>query len=238
MQNSTFGILNSMEPLGTFPNLIDQVHLRLVDAIADGTLAPGERLTQEQLAERLGVSRQPISHALQFLKRQGLVVEHGKRGLSVAPVDAVGIRDLYQVRAALDGLAARLAAERIAADRAPAREVDDLRAQFAAGGALDAEASVHDWIAVDVGFHSSIYALSGNPVVTETVAGLWPHFKRCMGVALVSRERRKSVWAEHTIIIEQILAGSPQGALSAAVLHTEKAGTNLYAELRKVTEGA
>ena len=236
-QDSAFGI-QPIEPLSTLPNLIEQVHLRLVDAIAEGTLAPGERLTQEQLADRLGVSRQPISHALQLLKRQGLVVEHGKRGLSVAPVDAIGIRDLYQVRAALDGLAPRLAAERIAASRAPKSAIDDFRAAFAAGSVLAADAGVHEWIEVDVAFHSSIYALSGNPVITETVAELWPHFKRCMGVALVSRERRKSVWEEHAMILEQILAGNPTGAMSAAVLHTEKAGTALYAELRKANDAA
>jgi len=50
----------------------------------------------------LGVSRQPVSHALQILKRRGLLIEHGRRGLMVAPVDAGRIRDLYQVREALE----------------------------------------------------------------------------------------------------------------------------------------
>lgn len=227
-----------MKPLTTAPNLIEQVHLRLVDAIADGTLAPGERLTQEDVAERLSVSRQPVSHALQLLKRQGLMVEQGKRGLSVAPIDPERIRDLYQVRAALDGLASRLAAGRVEAGAASGRETDAVRSAFAAGRALGNEASVHEWIEADVGFHSSIYALSGNPVINETVAGLWPHFKRSMGVALVSRERRKAVWEEHAAILEHILAGSPAAALSAAVLHVEKAGTALYAELRKATDAA
>ena len=225
-----------MEPVSTSPNLIEQVHLRLVDAIADGTLAPGERLTQEQLAERLGVSRQPISHALQLLKRQGLVVEQGRRGLVVAPVDATGIRDLYQVRAALEGLAARLAAERIAANRAPKDAVDNLRARYEAGRTLATDAAIHDWIEVDAGFHSSIYALSGNPVIAETVAELWPHVARTMGVALTSRERRKSVWDEHRMIVDQILAGSPTAAMSAAVLHIEKAGMTLYGELSKASD--
>jgi DNA-binding GntR family transcriptional regulator len=227
-----------IEPVSAAPNLIEQVHLRLVDAIADGTLAPGERLTQEQLADRLGVSRQPISHALQLLKRQGLVVEQGKRGLVVAPVDAAGIRDLYQVRAALEGLAARLAAERVSANRAPESAIKDLRAAYAAGSALAADSTVHEWIEVDVGFHSAIYVLSGNPVISETVAELWPHFKRTMGVALASRERRKSVWEEHTMIFDQILAGNSTAAMSAGVLHIEKAGTSLYAELRKTTDTA
>ena len=60
-----------MEPLSLPPLLIDRVYLRLVDAIADGTLAPGVRFTQDELAQRLSVSRQPVSHALQLLRRQG-----------------------------------------------------------------------------------------------------------------------------------------------------------------------
>src|SRR5258706_13735375 len=104
-----------MEPLTPAPNLIGRVYTRLVDAIADGSLAPNERLTQADIADRLFVSRQPVSHALQLLKRQGLVVEQGKRGLAIAPVEPDTIRDLYQVRAALDGLEGELAAEPVTA---------------------------------------------------------------------------------------------------------------------------
>src|SRR5258707_14749877 len=120
-----------MDPLTVAPNLIERVHLSLVDAIADGSLAPNERLTQEEIAQRLSVSRQPVSHALQLLKRQGLVVEQGKRGLTVAPVEPHWIRSLYQVRAALDGLAARLSAERISAGAAAALGIAAPPARFA-----------------------------------------------------------------------------------------------------------
>src|SRR4030095_6008908 len=102
----------SLLPLSTVPALIDQVHDRLLAAIVDGTLAPGQRLTQESVAEMLGVSRQPVSHALQVLKRRGLLIESGKRGLMVAPVEAQRVRDLYQVREALDALAPRRDARR------------------------------------------------------------------------------------------------------------------------------
>src|SRR6516164_7984835 len=103
----------SLTALRPPPDLIDRVRERLLAAVIDGTLAPGERLTQESVAEKLGVSRQPVSHALQLLKSRGLLVEAGKRGLVVAPVDAKRIRDLYQVREALETLAAGLAAERV-----------------------------------------------------------------------------------------------------------------------------
>src|SRR5262245_55765022 len=103
-----------MRQLEIQPALIDQVHDRLLAAIVDGTLASGQRLTQESVAAMLGASRQPVSHALQVLKRRGFLTEHGKRGLQVAPLDARRIRELYLVREALDGLAARLAAQRVA----------------------------------------------------------------------------------------------------------------------------
>lgn len=220
-----------MEPFSPIPNLIEQVHTRLVDAIADGTLPPGERLTQEDVAERLSVSRQPVSHALQLLRRQGLVIDSGKRGVEVAPVEPRRIRDLYRVRAALDGLASRLAAERIAAGDAKAREIEALRSGLAAGLALPEDVSMRDWIAVDVAFHTAVYGISGNPAISETVAEQWPHFKRCMGAVLVHRDRRNVVWAEHAAIAEGILAGDPDAAAEAAIRHTENAGNTLFARL-------
>jgi DNA-binding GntR family transcriptional regulator len=212
----------AVEPLRLVPNLIEQVHARMVDAIAEGVLAPGAKLTQEELAERLSVSRQPVSHALQLLRRQGLVVEQGRRGLSVAPIDAKRMRDLYELRAAIDGLASRLAAERVVRREATLPE----------GDVLSADAPIHDWIESDVAFHQSIYQLSGNLAIAETVAERWPHFKRCMGTSLASLEVRAAIWAEHAAIADAILSGAPRAAESAATHHAEKAGAVLYQRLK------
>ena len=217
-----------MDPLRLVPNLIDQVHTRMVDAIAEGILPPGHRLTQEELAERLSVSRQPVSHALQLLKRQGLVVEHGRRGLSVAPIEASRMRDLYQLRAAIDGLASRLAAERIERGEATPSETDRLREHLGAGKALAPDAPIHEWIENDVAFHQSIYRLSGNLAIAETLAERWPHFKRCMGIALANHKVRAAIWVEHAAIVEGILSGVPRAAESAATYHAEKAGAVVY----------
>jgi DNA-binding GntR family transcriptional regulator len=216
-------------PLSTGPNLIEQVHLRLVDAIADGTLKPGERLTQQELAERFGISRQPISHALQLLRRQELVVEHGKRGIAVAEIDPKRISDLFQMRGVLDGLACRLVAERVASGALPARDAARLREGFAAGLALAESASdVHAWIEADVAFHTCIYELSGNPAIGETVAMQWPHFKRCMGAVLSSPERRVAVWREeHAAMVGAILNGDAASARKAAEDHLARAGAHM-----------
>jgi len=222
-----------MDSLVVAPSLIDQVHMRMVDAIAEGVLAPGERLTQEKVADRLNVSRQPVSHALQLLKRQGLVVERGRRGVSVATVDADHMRDLYQLRAVIDGLASRLAAERVASREAPAKAIDVLQECLSAGERLATDASIHDWIAADVVFHESIYELSGNKALAETVSERWPHFKRCMGTSLSMPKVRAGIWTEHAAIAEAIFSGAPRAAESAATHHAEKAGSTLYQRLKK-----
>jgi ectoine hydroxylase len=222
-----------MERLHLVPNLIEQVHTRIVDAIAAGVLAPGERLTQEEIAERLSVSRQPVSHALQLLKQQGLVIEHGRRGLSVAPVDPDRMRDLFQLRAAIDGLASRLAAERLERGQAATRDIESLKQHLAAGNALSPEAPVHDWIDADISFHQSVYRLSGNLVIAETVAQLWPHFKRCIGVSLSDLKVRTAIWGEHAAIANGILSGASRAAESAATHHAEKAGIELYRRLKE-----
>src|SRR3977135_245970 len=109
-----------MIPLDPLPNLIDQVYVRILEAITDRTLPPGHRIRQNELAEKLGVSRQPVSHALHLLHRQGLVAESGRKGFEVTQLDPLRIRQLYEVRGALDALAGRPAASRAKTD-APGR---------------------------------------------------------------------------------------------------------------------
>jgi DNA-binding GntR family transcriptional regulator len=206
------------------PALIDQVHDRLLAAIVDGTFAPGHRLTQDGIAEMLGVSRQPVSHAIQVLKRRGLLVEAGKRGVVVAPIQGRRILDLYRVREALDGLAGELAAERVRAKTATAQEVAVATGAIAVGVAIAGHAPVAMLIDADVVFHSAIYQLSGNTAIAETVAEQWPHFRRSMGLVLATSELRTRVWAEHRDILDAILTGDTRRAGRLARAHTAQAG--------------
>ncbi|HUA56376.1 MAG TPA: GntR family transcriptional regulator [Candidatus Sulfotelmatobacter sp.] len=224
-----------MQPLGPSPVLIDQVYDRLVEAIADGTLAPGQRIRQEALAELLGVSRQPVSHALQLLKRQRLVEEHGKRGLVIAGIDAGRILALYQVRAALDALAAREAARTVARGSVGAEATQAAERALADGRALGAGATIGALIQADVAFHVALYRLAGNPVIEDTVASQWPHLKRSMGVALGDPDQPALVWSEHAAILARVLAGDADGAERAARDHALRAGT---ATARRLTTAA
>ncbi len=220
------------------PALIDQVHDRLLTAIVDGTLAAGHRLTQDGIAEMLGVSRQPVSHAIQVLKRRGLLVDAGKRGVVVAPIDGRRLLDLYRVREALDGLAAELCATRVQAGEVTAASAAEAMGALTVGIAIAGNAKIAMLIDADVAFHTAIHRLSGNTAIAETVAEQWPHFRRSMGLVLATTDMRVRVWAEHRDILDAILSGDSVLAGRLARAHTAQAGQDTARRIDRVTEVA
>lgn len=224
-----------MIPLDPQPNLIDQVYGRILEAIIDRSLLPGQRIRQNELAEKLGVSRQPVSHALHLLHRQGLVAESGRRGFEVTQLDPQRIRQLYEVRGAIDALAARLAAERSKIDAAGRAR---LEAALRAGRAIDGKTKLARLIALDVDFHSAIYSLSGNPAIEEMIAPQWPHMRRSMATVLAELDYRESAWSEHEAIAAHVFAGNAKAAEAAALAHAQTAGRMTEERLRATSEAA
>jgi DNA-binding GntR family transcriptional regulator len=208
----------------------------LVAAIADGTLAPGHRLRQDEVAALLGVSRQPVSHALQLVKRQGLAVEHGRKGLAVAALEPDQVRDLYQVRAALDQLTAELAAAHCMSLE-PAERAEAERA-LETGLGLAEDATAGALIRADVAFHTALYRLSGNAAIEATVAPQWPQFMRAMGAVLEMPGHRAVVWREHRAILTAVLGGEVDAAARAAREHALRAGAQAAARLQAVVAAA
>ncbi|MCP3416180.1 GntR family transcriptional regulator [Bradyrhizobium brasilense] len=224
-----------MIPLDPLPNLIDQVYGRLLEAIIDRTLLPGQRITQNELADRLGVSRQPISHALHLLHRQGLVAESGRRGFEVTQLDPQRIRELYEVRGAIDALAARLAATRVKEDAAARTQ---LKAALEAGRAIDDGTPLARLIALDVDFHSAIYRLAGNSAIEEMIAPQWPHMRRSMATVLAELDYRGSAWTEHEAIAAHVFSGNAAAAEAAALAHAQTAGRMTEEKLRAIDVAA
>ncbi|MET0705983.1 MAG: GntR family transcriptional regulator [Tardiphaga sp.] len=210
-----------MIPLDPPPNLIDQVYARILEAIIDRTLPPGHRIRQNELAEKLGVSRQPVSHALHLLHRQGLVAESGRRGFEVTQLDPQRIRQLYEVRGAIDALAARLAAGWAKTDDAARAQ---LEAALQAGRAITRQTPLAQLIGLDVDFHRAIYRLSGNPAIEEMIAPQWPHMRRSMATVLAELDYRESAWAEHETIAAHVFSGNAKAAETAALAHAIGAG--------------
>lgn len=225
----------SLIALTASPDLIDQVHDRLLAAVVDGSLAPGARVTQESVAARLGVSRQPVSHALQLLKRRGLLVEHGKRGLVVAPLDAQRIRDLYQVRESLEALAAELAARRASAGKLTGRERRTAQEVLAKGANLGADAAIVDLVEADVAFHSALHGMSGNAAIMETISDQWPHFMRSMGSVLTEPSIRQRIWNEHARILDAVLDGNSDKAATLMRHHVAGAGEDTARRIERLS---
>lgn len=218
-----------LRALESRPVLIDQVYEQLVDAISAGTLPPGHRLRQEKLAADLGVSRQPVSHALAMLKNAGLAVERGVRGLVVAPVDPERLNQLFQVRAVLDGLAAGLAAQRVAAD--PGLDTGELRSCIEHGLAAELARDLPTAVDWDMRFHGKVNALSGNPVLIEVTEAQRPQIRRVMVVIKFDPALAERIWREHAAIADAICAGDAELAGHLAREHALKAGAETRQKL-------
>ena len=200
------------------PDLVEQVYTSLLDAISDGTLPPGTRIMQEDIAEQLAVSRQPVLQALRLLRKDGFVRDAPGRGVLVAPLDVTTLVQIYQVRSTLDALAARLAAR--------GRYVMD--ASLISHGRLAARGTdVQAMMTADAAFHNAIYAASGNPLIAQTAQTHWHHIRRAMGAVLQVSTMRESIWDEHEAIAGAIAGGDETQAETLIREHGEDAGRNL-----------
>jgi len=208
--------------LQSTPDLVERAYRALLDAISDGSLAPGARFTQEEIAAQLEVSRQPVLQALRLLKNDGLVQDAPGRGVIVAPLDPLWIAQVYEVRAALDALAARLAAGR--------RAVIDPRL-VEQGRRAARGRQIKAMIEADMAFHNAIYAASGNPLIGRSAQLHWSHLRRVMGAVLQSSRQRESLWDEHEAIAAAIAAGDGKGAVRRIEAHAREASENLLARL-------
>jgi DNA-binding GntR family transcriptional regulator len=222
-----------MESLKPHRTLVEQAYDRILAAICEGSLPPGARVTQDELAERLQVSRQPVMSALGLLKQQGFLVEHGRRGLQVAPLDPAHFDAIYEFRAVLEPWAASMAAQRATpALIARGRALVEHGKRVAAAG--DAQATLQ----ADIDFHNLIYEASGNPLVYESLRQHWQHLRRSMAEVLRRPRFTEKVWREHAAILEAIAAGDRRKAARLVGEHVREAHERVSAELAAASRKA
>lgn len=213
-----------MKPIVSTPNRTEQVYAAIRDSICEGSLAPSTHLVQEDLAARLGVSRQPVQQAMILLKNDGLVVESARRGLYVAPLDAEATINRYQIRIALDQLAARLVAERAAGSQGFAarlrREGDEI---LDAGVRALNQERFYEAVGHDLEFHWFIYEMSGNPLIGITAEPHWHYLRRVMNAVLRQARRGPVVWDEHLQILDLLVEGDIEGSLFMVEMHARGA---------------
>ena len=191
--------------------LRDDVFARLRDAIVDGTLTPGERLRDQELAAWLGVSRTPVREALLRLGQAGLVLTAPGRSTTVATLDARELRGAQSVVAAMHRLAVEQSVPQLgSADLAAMREANERFAEALRRGDADAA------IAADDEFHGIPVRAAANAALNTVLEQFTPALRRLERVRFSSLSGRASV-ALHERLVDLCEAGDVEAA--AAVSH-------------------
>lgn len=189
-------------------SLVEKTYDALLDAICTGEFRPGDRLGQDEIAERLNVSRQPVNSAIAMLKTQRFVIDTGRRGVEVAPVDARLFESIYQVRAAIEPLAVELATPRLSPET-----IAQGRGIISEGTRLVQAGDARGVLQADIDFHTLIYQLSGNQIILDTMRLNWRHLRRSMGEVLRFPGMTIQVWKEHKAIFDAMASGNASEAV-------------------------
>lgn len=215
-----------MDAIGHQKALPDLAHERVVEAICNGTLAPGERLTQDGLARDLDISRLPVGQALKRLEAEGFVQPAGRRGVKVAPLEERFVRELYEFRAGIDQVSAGLAARRSGMDLR--RRGDAILERGCRASRND---DIPELIAADMAFHQLIYEAAGNGMILDTMVSHWNHTRRVMQTILSDDRHQGQVWHDHAVILDAVCAGDAAAAEQAARGHVERAADWFVSEM-------
>lgn len=210
------------------PSVAERLAGEICDAIMVGEYPLGTWLRQEQLAQRFGVSRQPIREALRLLDVVGMIEARPRRGVRVNGPEPHYIRDGYLIRAELEGLAARLAAT-----RRDARQLQELKEvltsfrtaiqeAFATGSSDDARAS---WVRDHNRFHELIHEASGVERLAQLIAALNMSLPRNLSInALRASHALEENIQQHEVILAAVELGSEDVAEAAMKDHVRRSG--------------
>ncbi|HEY2715373.1 MAG TPA: GntR family transcriptional regulator [Solirubrobacterales bacterium] len=210
--------------------LVDSLAVEIQRRIMEGAVPVGSWLRQEALAKEFGVSRTPVREALQKLEAIGIVELVPYRGALTRGPTARQIRETYEVRAQLEGLAAELAAERIRPD-----QLERLRAAAALFSESVEEAPPSNpqragrelpWQRANTMLHEIVQEAAGNERLSAAITDLHRSFPRNLTWAALCENPRllKENVAEHERVVEAIERNDPRAARRAMVRHVKRAG--------------
>lgn len=192
----------------------ERVYQGLKDQILAGALAPNARLVELHLASQFQVSRTPVREALKRLAAEGLVSVDPLRGMVVRDVDPVEIEEIYVIREVLDGLAAKLAAERItAADLTKLHLLMEMMRDAVRAQRWEA------MVQANIKFHEVIHSAAGNQRLSVLTRSLQDFVRRFSSKAFASPERDDEVLEEHEEIVRALEARDPEAAEAASRRH-------------------
>lgn len=202
----------------TLPGLREQVAERLRMAIATGRFPAGARLIERELCEMMGVSRTSLREALRELQADGLITLQPNKGMSVSVVSEKTARSIYEVRATLEGLAARLFA-RSATDeqmRALHQSVDRLAEVYD-------DFSAEAFIVAKTRFYDILLEGGGNEVAADMLRRIHTRVSQLRVVSLASEERARKSIGELRDFVAALEARDEERAFAICVAHVEAA---------------
>lgn len=213
--------------LDNYKPLRELVFETLREAIIDGELPPGERLMEIQVAEELGVSRTPVREAIRKLELEGLVAMIPRKGAYVAGLSMKDVIEVFEIRAALEGLAASLAAERATDD-----ELENLERQLVRTTSLIDTSDLNGMVEIDTDFHSLLYTVSRNNRLAQIINNLREQIQRFRQTSLSFPGRMKEALEEHREIVEAVSSRDPELARRLAQEHIENAENSMMKVIR------
>ena len=217
--------LNSNEE---FLPLRDVVFNTLRQAILTGELKPGERLMEIHLADKLGVSRTPIREAIRKLELEGLVIMIPRRGAEVAQITEKNLKDVLEVRRALDALCAELACDRITNE-----EKNKLKAACHAFEEATKTRDAKVIAQADVALHDIIVEATGNERLIQLIHNLSEQMYRYRFEYIKDERQHENLVQEHRIIYESIINNDKETAAKAAKLHIDNQEASILHQLRE-----
>nr|WP_242653690.1 GntR family transcriptional regulator [Thermincola potens] len=218
--------------LDNYKPLREIVFEALREAIINGTLEPGERLMEIQLAEEMGVSRTPVREAIRKLELEGFVVMVPRKGAYVAGLSMKDIADVFEIRTALESLAAGLAAERITEE-----ELENLERLLVKIGECVQANDLDKLIEVDTEFHDVLFKATRNERLVQIISNLREQIQRFRTTSLASPGRMKYALEEHKKIVEAVSERNVELAQKLAAEHIENAENIMLNVLREKREG-
>ena len=204
--------------LDSYKPLREVVFESLREAIIQGILKPGERMMELQLAEELGVSRTPVREAIRKLELEGFVVMVPRKGAYVAGITYKDITDVFEVRAALEALAAGLAAQRITEE-----ELEKLERSVVQIGEVVENENINALVEYDSEFHEIIYQASRNKRLKLIVVHLHEQIHRFRQITLSQPGRNRLALEEHKKLVDAISDRNVELAMTLAREHIENA---------------
>lgn len=222
-----------LEPieLDAYKSLGQVVSDTLRQAIKDGVLKPGERIFELDLAAQLGVSRTPIRDAIKKLALEGFVVNIERRGTYVANISLKEISQVFEIRTALEELAAGLAAERITPE-----EIETLELMLVEISKYMESKDMDKIIEADVHFHDVLYKASRNNRLSDIIHNLREQTLRFRSISMNQPGRLSKTWEEHREMVEAISDHNAAHARKIARTHMEHSEQTLINGLNKNKE--